>query len=298
MNFVNSNYENVENQDKAFLKNPVVIALLFLLVSLVFRVIDIFVLELDETPFNIIISKVVPLFLMLLYVGIVYKSFKPLGIHRKSFIKNFTLGCIVFILFYGIDMLTNFLIATWLNYSPRIIFTSFNIFYLSYFIFFLIVNSFMEEGLFRGIMMRSFMVKTSKTTSNLLQALLFGLWHLVWPIKSLTNENSSIFFTTMFAFYYVFFSSLFGLLAGYIFQKSSSLINVVVFHTLWNFFVSFLSISYTVDLTFQEAIFSYILETISLVISFIVSIFFLYFILKKLDLAELKPWDLYFSKNS
>jgi membrane protease YdiL (CAAX protease family) len=241
---------------------------------------------------------VVPLLLMLLYVGIIYKSFSPLGIHRKSLLRNLFLGFAAFLLFYGIDLLTNFLIASLLNYRPRIRISSINLLYLFYFIFFLIVNSFMEEGLFRGIMMRSFMVKTSKRTSNFLQAILFGLWHLVWPINSAINGNSSIFFTTMYAIYYVFFSFLFGFLAGYIFQKTSSLINLVVFHTLWNFFVSFLSISYSIDLTFQEAILSYIFETISLVISFIVSIFFLYYILKKLNLPKLSPWDLSFSNDS
>jgi membrane protease YdiL (CAAX protease family) len=296
--FVNSNEEIRENQEESFFKNPIMVALLFLLVSLIFRIIDIFVLKLDETPFNIIISKVVPLCLMLLYVGIVYKSLKPLGIHRESFLKNFILGCTAFTLFYGIDLLINFLIATWLNYNPRVIFSIFNIFYLFYFVSFLIINSFMEEGLFRGIMMRSFMVKTSKRTSNFLQAILFGLWHLVWPINSAINGNSSIFFTTIYAIYYVFFSFLFGFLAGYIFQKSSSLINVVVFHTLWNFFVSSISISYRVDLTIQEAVLSYIFETVSLVISFIVSMFLLYYILKNFNLPNLSSWDLSFSIDS
>lgn len=276
-----------DDKESSFIKNPILIAILFLVISLVFRIIDIFVLELDKTPFNIVISKVVPLLLMLLYVGIIYKSFSPLGIHRKSLLRNLFLGFAAFLLFYGIDLLTNFLIASLLNYRPRIRISSINLLYLFYFLFFLIVNSFMEEGLFRGIMMRSFMIKTSKRTSNLLQALLFGLWHLVWPIKSALNGDSSLFFISMYALNYVFFSCLFGFLAGYLFQRSSSLINCVVFHTLWNLFVTYLSLIYSIDLTIQEAIISYIFETISLSISFTLTLILLYYILKKFEMPDL-----------
>lgn len=286
------------DKEKDFLKNPIIMSLLFLVVSLLFRIIDIFVLNLDETPFNIIISKIAPLSLMLIYVGLRYRSFSPLGIHKTLFIKNVILGLFAFLFFYGMNFFIGYFLASLFNYNPMIRFTDFDIFYLMYFLTFLIINSFMEEGLFRGFLMRTFMTRISKRTSNLIQAFLFGLWHLVWPIQSAIDGNGSSFFIGIYALYYVFFSFLFGFLAGYIFQKSSSLINCVVFHTLWNFFVSFVSLIYTSDLNIQQVVFTYIMETVSLGLAFIISFFLLIYILRKTDLPTLNPWNEPISSNS
>ena len=46
-----------------------------------------------------------------------------------------------------------------------------------------VVNAFMEEGLFRGVMGRLFRIRLSFWGANILQAFLFGLWHLPWVLK-------------------------------------------------------------------------------------------------------------------
>jgi membrane protease YdiL (CAAX protease family) len=46
-----------------------------------------------------------------------------------------------------------------------------------------VVNSFMEEGLFRGVMLNLNRLRLTLAKANGLQALLFGAWHLVWVIK-------------------------------------------------------------------------------------------------------------------
>jgi membrane protease YdiL (CAAX protease family) len=45
------------------------------------------------------------------------------------------------------------------------------------------VNSFMEEGFFRGLLLNLGRVRLSFAKANWLQALLFGAWHLVWVVK-------------------------------------------------------------------------------------------------------------------
>ncbi len=54
-----------------------------------------------------------------------------------------------------------------------------------------VINSFMEEGLFRGIMLPHFLQRMRFRTANLLQASLFAAWHLVWPIKAYLNGDVS-----------------------------------------------------------------------------------------------------------
>jgi uncharacterized protein len=45
------------------------------------------------------------------------------------------------------------------------------------------VNSFMEEGLFRGVMIPLFRTRLSSWQAIWLQAVLFGAWHLPWAMK-------------------------------------------------------------------------------------------------------------------
>jgi membrane protease YdiL (CAAX protease family) len=44
-----------------------------------------------------------------------------------------------------------------------------------------LVNSFTEEGLFRGVMLTHFRVGFTAWQANLLQAVTYGLWHLARP---------------------------------------------------------------------------------------------------------------------
>jgi len=53
------------------------------------------------------------------------------------------------------------------------------------------VNSFMEEGLFRGVMLRHFRTSLSFWQANFLQAALFALWHLVYQSK-ITSQGKPI----------------------------------------------------------------------------------------------------------
>lgn len=54
-----------------------------------------------------------------------------------------------------------------------------------------VINSFMEEKLFRGIMLRHYLSRFSFLKANILQAALFAAWHLVQPIKHYQTEHRS-----------------------------------------------------------------------------------------------------------
>lgn len=227
------------------LQQPLNLALSFFLIALVFRVIDIFVLNLDNTNLNIITSKVIPLVLLLIYLRWSHRRATALGIHGIMFLRSIILGALVFTVIWTIPIALEFMtLPTW-GIIPSIEIQFIVGFNSAYLVVFYIVNSFMEEGLFRGLMMRCFMTRVSDFWANLLQSLFFSLWHLVWPAKALITGFLTPAEAFGYAFYYLIGTFIFGFIAGSMFQKSSNLAGPIFLHTVWNLFVTATLITYT-----------------------------------------------------
>lgn len=56
-----------------------------------------------------------------------------------------------------------------------------------------IINVLMEEGVFRGLFIRRLMEKYSWARAAIISAVLFGFWHVVGPIRSFVDGESSVF---------------------------------------------------------------------------------------------------------
>jgi membrane protease YdiL (CAAX protease family) len=97
-----------------------------------------------------------------------------------------------------------------------------------------LVNSAMEEGLFRGAMLRHFRVRHSVWKAILLQALLFAIWHMNWPAKHLLTGEASLGEVGMEAFSLLLSTSLAGVLLGYMYHKTDNLWSAYVAHTINN----------------------------------------------------------------
>ncbi len=137
-----------------FFQKPINLALSFFLIALAFRLIDIFVLNLDNTIFNIVTSKVIPLVLLLVYIRWSHRQNSALGIHSGLLFQNIILGSFVFFVLWTIPVALEFLFLPFIGVVPSIMLQLMDSLTFTYLIGFYIVNSFMEEGLFRGLMMR------------------------------------------------------------------------------------------------------------------------------------------------
>ncbi len=82
-----------------------------------------------------------------------------------------------------------------------------------------------EEGFFRGYIQTHLEKLSTFKRAILAQALLFGLWHFVWNVSPFNPLGMAIYVAT---------SCLWGLLVGYFYGKSRSLVPVVFTHGLWN----------------------------------------------------------------
>ena len=92
----------------------------------------------------------------------------------------------------------------------------------------------MEEGLFRGVMLTHFRVRLSPWQSNLLQAVVFGLWHLAWPAKRLVAGQTDLAAAASQATIIVLGATISGLLYGYLYLKTDSLWAPWLAHTINN----------------------------------------------------------------
>ena len=270
---------------------PVLLAIVFFVIAVIFRIIDIFILQLHMTPFSIIYSKVIPLIILLVYVWIAYRKFNLLGIHYHYLLSNLILGFFVYVVYYLLPFLGEFYIELGLGLEPLLQLAFYPTPYIIYFIVFYIINSFMEEGVFRGLMMRCFMTKYNVNIANIIQAIFFGFWHIVWPINYLINGWIDPITAGWFAVYYVVSSFGFGIVTGYMFQKTSSLTGPIVLHTLWNFTIFMSVITYGVPPGWAVNIFLYgtmlAVEYIGLVIAILIIKEFS----RQRKLPELTPWD-------
>ena len=270
--------------------SPILLAIVFFVVAMIFRIIDIFVLQLHLTNWSIITSKVIPLILLLLYVGIVYRTVSVLGIHTKYLVINIVLGIITYLVYFLLPYFLEFAIELALGLGPGLSFTAAPAIFIGYFLIFYIINSFMEEGVFRGLMMRCFMTKTNVTMANIIQAIFFGFWHIVWPINAFLN-GMDLFSATFYAIYYVASSFVFGIVTGYMFQKTSSLWGPIILHTLWNFTLFLITWSYLFPPTGTMTIILYATTFATEIIGAIIAIWFIRFSSQRWNLPELTPWD-------
>lgn len=210
---------------------------LLFLVAVVWRIVDIFVLGLGDTWINIMPSKLFPL---LITAGVFWKYRRTefssvLGLAKGPYFRTqIVLGIGIF--------------AAWhlmLNVFPKIIygvmdptynvsFVILNVDILWYLFLFFLTNGFLEEVLFRGLLQNSFRGKTSTFGAISLSGLLFGVWHVTWPIVNGLDSG----FSVGQAISLVVFSTIFALFYGYYYENFSSrrtLVGTITAHTFMNF---------------------------------------------------------------
>ncbi len=221
-----------EQSNEVLFNNPIRLAVSFFLLGLLFRIIDIFVLEMNTTDFGILPSKIIPMLLILVYLRQTRRKSSDISLQSRNWERNLVIAVIVSLVFNGILVGGNVLILVALNMQPFI-----SIYKLDYMIpdlIFQTANAFMEEILFRGIMLTCFMLVMRPLKANLLQAFLFGLWHVVWPLNSYLGGLISLGEAMSWAIEYTLSTMVIGLLWGYMVQRTGSLVSTIPFHFLTN----------------------------------------------------------------
>lgn len=216
----------------SFLKrHPISLALIALLLALALRLVDIFVLRLDELLGEIILSKALGFLLVLGAMRCIQKKVYHIGLHSARFgtcmAIGFALNIAIYLLAYGIE----YLVLLFSQQNPTLLFAAIDPkqglqgggLFMAWLLLGNVVNALMEEGLFRGLLLPTFKTRHSFWKANLIQALLFGAWHLVWPLKSFLTGDQSFAGAMMSGLIIMLGTATFGFIWGYMLEKSNSL---------------------------------------------------------------------------
>jgi membrane protease YdiL (CAAX protease family) len=219
---------------------PVLVGLALLAIALIFRLIDIFVLRLDEILGEIVLSKALGFALVVLFLWLAGQKLGDIGLHSKGLTPSLFIGVGITLLALVVGYTTELLLSG-SNVSLQVAGidpkagVSGGFLFSIWLVFGNLVNSFMEEGLFRGVMIPLFRTRLTVWQAIWLQAILFGAWHLPWALKwyqtGVIQTPGQIVMGVVLNF---FPQILLGLVWGYMYLKTGSLWTSWIAHTLTN----------------------------------------------------------------
>ena len=213
------------------------IAGIMLTIAAIWRIVDQFVLGLGSTWMNIFPSKLFP-FLILL--GFFWK-YRPqeigsvLGLSSDKIKSRLAIGILIGIVFaIGIDIGGTVIYGVFIDSTYPLQLHILNEELLGYMFIFFLTNAFMEEALFRGLLLNAAKTRLSSNVSILLSAIIFGLWHAGWPLVNGAMGGEAVSGVATI----VFFTMILGIFFGIYYERfssSRSLLGPIAVHTIVNF---------------------------------------------------------------
>lgn len=176
-------------------------------------------------------------------------SIKEMGlIYDKNAFKNISIYKTYAILSMLLLATVNFLLG------GKTVYNAISINILEYSMLTLIIQSTLEEFVFRGVILKSIINDTKESYAIIISSTLFSIVHFFNPnidLLSLIN---------------IFFA---GVLLGYIYIKTNSLLSAIAFHITWNFTQGYIFGVPTSGLSYENAIFHTEIATTPAAISII-----------------------------
>ena len=225
------------------LARPILVPLVLLIVAVVLRLVDIFFLPLAEAMGEAFLHKALGLVMVLVYVWAVGQPLAAIGLHGRLVGRALLIGAVgmVLVLLFTFGVQLGVLRAAGeqaalavVAIDPKTGLAKEGWGFALWLFLGNLVNSFMEEGFFRGIMLTHFRLRLSPWRANLLQAVIFGLWHLAWPIWRLVYGHADLAAAGSEGIIILGASTVSGLAYGYLFLKTDSLWASWIAHTISN----------------------------------------------------------------
>jgi membrane protease YdiL (CAAX protease family) len=275
------------------LRHTILLPIILFIIAAVFKILDVFVFHIDERLGEIIISKSLGFLLVVAYLWLVGKSVRAIGLHGRFVDKSLIIGStgIILILLFSYGLQFGILVGA--GKEPSLVFTAIDptagvtggVAFAMFLLVGNLINSFMEEGLFRGVMLRHFRVSLSFWRANLLQAAFFGIWHLNWPIKQFLTGQLDAGGLASQSFIIFVATGIVGFALGYLYLKTGNLWGPWIMHTINNSVQNMVHIQTIDGLDSDMMVFQ-----IALTLSLVAIILFFRALTKRFQTPELKPW--------
>jgi len=274
------------------LARPIVVSLVLFLLVVALRYAEVFVPVLNALPDKSIVSKALGFIFLLVYLRVLRRPISSIGLHAKNFDKAFLIGGLSLLILYAALYAFQFSRLSAAGESPRLVLGAINkdagvmggLFFTLFYLFGQIVNAFMEEGIFRGLMLPHFMRRFKFWQANVLQAFLFGLAHLVWPLSSWVSGQATAEEAVAGSVSLLIFTTVGGLVFGYLYYRTDSLSTSWFAHLIDNAIGLFFHIQIVSRLNAERDI----LMLAS--IGFIALALLAWIVAKRFNLPTLKAW--------
>lgn len=266
------------------------------LIAWLLKYLDTFALRLDELVGEAILTKALGLLLVFLFLRWTGRRMKDIGFHTRDLGKSLILSALVFVLVYVIALIVQMLVFNASGENAKLVIKAVDpktgmtgglLFGIWMFIANLI-NSAMEEGLFRGVMMRQLMLKMSGWGAILISAGFFAIWHLGWPLRHYLDGTSTLGEAGFEAFSLMLATFIAGVAYGYLYFKTGNLWAPFLGHTINNTLLNVLF--FQTDTGLQGAPSSMIFMPVVLV-GYLISLPCLKLIIDRWNAVEVTAWE-------
>ena len=215
--------------------NRIIKSVIIFIICLIVHAVEVFFIRTDETVFaECFINKIFGIILLFVLLKIWKRKWRDIGFKASRLLPDCLKGLIICAVFYTLGFAAEF-ITLYAQGNPghmEFFVTGFSLTgdvtkqtgvgFVLMCIGFNVINVWMEEGLFRGFYITYLQEKIGMKGALFIAALLFGLWHLVTPLRSLTDGQMSLPEFAVMSIGYVVLSALMGIKWGLLFEHSGS----------------------------------------------------------------------------
>ena len=215
---------------------PTNVCMIIFMLCLSARFVEYFLIETDKTAIGEnVFHKVVGIIILAVILKGSNLIWSDIGFQGNGFagsiLKGLLLGSVCFAISYGLELTILALqgnpahleiyISSFSLTGSQIRNTDFIFFLLC--ILFNIVNVWMEEGVFRGLFIKTLSETKPFMQANFIAAFLFGIWHIVMPIRSYVNGEMSFAAMVLMAIGYIVLAGIMGIKWGLLYRITGNI---------------------------------------------------------------------------